>query len=481
MTPFRLRAICLAALFFALCMEPLSVLNAGFGSLETLAFAAGSVIVGVVLGALFRTPLNFSLIAGLLVYALIDANLVSGMWEVVALVLAPIVVGLLIRYRPVEVPLGIAVFSLVFGLAAFFTPAKPMLDTREPTAMVADQDQRFSYLHIILDEQMSPTVEAPSIFPVDGREEVVRAYTDRGFRLYAHAESSSYLSYKSISDIFGFRDTTDNYVELADDSLTEYAVSENVLIDNLLTAGFSPTVIQTDYLDICTDDPRVRCSTYGTDIDLQTGRLAGISPLRRVGLAATALHARFLDGPNQIVLYRHIVVAVARLNGYKARRLWDFMRPTGNLILIDELTPRVDAMQPGDALVVHLMITHFPYVLSADCDLRERAAWQAPLPADQNATLESAYRAYWAQSICTHRSLAKLLDIAAEKDHMIVVVHGDHGARMITGVDEGDPIDQLSTMLAVKTPDSEGGLVTEIVPLPETLALELTPLLLSSQ
>ena len=466
MTPFRLRAFAFFGVLFGIWMPHFSELNYGFGSFESLFFTGMSALVAVALGYVCRNILSFGVALGILIYALIDIYFVDLRWAQSHFILLIGLIPLLLRYMPMGLPLAIFLFGLIFGGPSFFTPTKPLFETREPNLPVALAGRtQQKYLHIILDEQMSPTASHPAIPPIQARQKIIDTYVDNGFRLYAHADAIGFHTYESLSAIFGLSAATSNYTTEPDGAKYDHRVIDNELLDRLLENGFAPTVVETDYLGLCGDDPRIICQTYRAANDMQGAASLGWQPLRRIGLAMLALRNDYLFGARQLFALHVSIVGTATLRNSPVRRHTYFMQPVNNLAMLDALSEKVAEMQPGDAYIYHLLIPHFPYVVDQDCSLLDAASWGLPPRYDRGTTIRTAYSAFWDQSVCTHTKLEAIFAAAAKHDDLTIVVHGDHGSRILDETDFRSDIDELATMIAIKSSSTDGELISATVAL----------------
>ncbi len=478
MTPFRLRALSLAAILFAIWIPHLSELNYGFGTFETLSFTVISVILGILLAAIGGSALSFGVILGLLIYTLLDVYFVETTYAVPFMVLTTGMTPVILRYMPLGLPLAVFLFGIVFGLPSFFAPQKPLLEVHEgePHAAGAVRANK-RYLHIILDEQMSPIVDIVQVPPNALREKVIETYADNQFRLFAHAEAIAHKTYKSLSAIAGFISSENNVVRFPDETKYIYSVVDNTLVETLVDEGFSLSVIETSYLRLCGDDPTVTCQTYRYANNLQGASELGWQPVLRLKLAYLALRHEYVFGARPLFVVQSLAVTAERIFDKPLRYHAFFMMPLDNLKIIDEITETVKTMQTGDALIAHLLVPHFPYVLDQDCTFLNEPDWGLPLRHDGGTTAATAYDAFWEQAACTHDRLEKVMYEAAKYDDMIVVIHGDHGARILLETDQSLQTDELATLLAIRGPGVQPGIVTNQVELQSTFAAEFGKLL----
>lgn len=136
--------------------------------------------------------------------------------------------------------------------------------------------------------------------------------------------------------------------------------------------------------------------------------------------------------------------------------------------MLDEVAYRVDKLRPGDALVAHILLPHFPYVLDKNCNLKEVKEWTYPRRHNTDVPPQIIIEGFWDQSICTHSRIKNILDSVADRDDIVVIVHGDHGARIDHQTDEENDVDTHGTFLAIKAPGLKVDRISKEVQLQST-------------
>jgi hypothetical protein len=143
-----------------------------------------------------------------------------------------------------------------------------------------------------------------------------------------------------------------------------------------------------------------------------------------------------------------------------------------SLVALDVLAARLEILDAGKAVFVHLLLPNDPFILDENCQLKsDTSLWLAPqsvlwwyqIKADPQRRL-ARYNEYYKQVTCLHRRLSGIFERLEERgmlDHATVMVHGDHGSRItITELFAGsehlltpeDIIDSVSTIFAVRGP-----------------------------
>lgn len=471
MTPTRLRVLAFSAVLIAIFLPHLTAFNYGFGSYEMVAFTVGCLVVGAILGAICRNQLVFGFVLGYLIYILVDSYFLSPEYGLAALVIIYLLTPFWVYRMPYGMPLAVSVFGFVFGFPSFFAATDPMLVTTQAEVEVATADRPdIAYLHIILDEQLTPIADHPTMPDIEGRQEVVDVYLDHGFQLFGRADSEAQETFQAVSAIFGLNEDITNFVELAEPSPYSYRVADNQLLQRLLETGFAPTIITSNYLGLCSDDPRVTCHMYRLHDMMSGADFLGWQPIKRLQYALVMIDNDLKWGSRAVMGYRGLAVRFAKLVGWRYEPHEAIMPPLTNLAMLKDLSASVAQMEAGDALIAHLLVTHRPFLFDRDCNVNEISAWRYPLYPTRTEIDPSAFEAFWDQSICAHRELEELFESIDGRSDLVVIVHGDHGSRLLSRTPLNTQIDSRATLLAVKAPGFEPGLITSTVPLQATFA-----------
>ena len=173
----------------------------------------------------------------------------------------------------------------------------------------------------------------------------------------------------------------------------------------------------------------------------------------------------------------------------------DAVGPLGALPLFERLSSDLSTLTRGTVYFAHLMIPHYPYVLSEDCEAREQISdWMsrsspvAKSPAANTIeTRAERYVHYLNQIECQQTLLRELFATLQSADRYaeaIVIVHGDHGSRIVmhhptlknhNHLTATDYIDGFSTLFAVKAPHFPAGYDKKRETLPALLASIFMP------
>jgi hypothetical protein len=130
-----------------------------------------------------------------------------------------------------------------------------------------------------------------------------------------------------------------------------------------------------------------------------------------------------------------------------------------------------------------VLLPHYPYVFTADCDLKPTAEWKnrnADPDPDTPDTRADRYRLYMQQVQCSQRLLFKFMDALGQNEwfrEATVLVHGDHGSRIsLQGETGADGVGELAqsndrdwhgSLIALRHPGSAGARIDRPVVLDE--------------
>lgn len=446
--------LCLAALLPYLMdmgYEPLSV-EAGAAVLTALFFA---VLIG--------PPMAGSLLLdgwiSIAVYFVLDLYFFDS-WIVPALIGASTFAVARGRYRE-NLHAAIPVFASFFCASVLLKPTERARSAENPVTPEAIHLPPI--IHLVFDEygaiESLNKGESASL-----PQRIRHDYLQRGFRLYPNTPSVSGATQISLSRMLTMSGDSYKGVNFHKSEEFDFVVRHNTYLDTLIRLGYQTTVIQSSFLKLCTPTTQ-RCITYSRgDNGASMSRFTDqIGP--RLHLALKQFHVDMLspDTVRSVGLYGFIAQHISEP---VARQYWT--RPAAMLDELDRL--REDLSQAplrGRAIVAHILLPHFPYMLSSECGLRPPEYWQEPAwrKADSSSPsdTEDIATAYWEQLGCLHKKSMDLVDAVRDRSDAqdaLIIVHGDHGARIqkktlwLNHDADLGPEDQesLYTFFAVKAP-----------------------------
>ena len=117
----------------------------------------------------------------------------------------------------------------------------------------------------------------------------------------------------------------------------------------------------------------------------------------------------------------------------------DRIGPVSSMPVVDALASDLRKARPGDFVMAHLLMPHYPYVYGANCELRQPGEWldrsdDEPHPGAINTPDSRAtrYARYFEQASCVQKKLEQLMMAIPPslRRDAIVIIHGDHGSRI---------------------------------------------------
>lgn len=349
-------------------------------------------------------------------------------------------------------------------------------------------------IHLVLDEHIG--IEGiPSDLPLGAKikEDLKSFYDEFDFRLYGMAFSPYYTTAESLSNMLNFSASDIHQFWRNASSLRR-----NKYFSLLSERGYKFRIYQTDFLDFC-QTPEFNlelCVTYAIN------SIKSIESLR----LNTMEKARFLFHNFESTSYRlewarrHYGSTRKSLARYgislpRWPRGVDAVGPLGTLPIFERLNKDLSTLSRGTVYFAHVMIPHYPYVLKEDCRAREhvsdwltRTSPVAKAPASNTAqTRAERYGHYFQQMECQQTLLRDLFGTLQSADgyaDAIIVVHGDHGSRIVMHhptpenndhLTETDYVDGFSVLFAAKAPNLAAGYDEERTPLPKLLANMFIP------
>lgn len=349
-------------------------------------------------------------------------------------------------------------------------------------------------IHIILDEHIG--IEGIPSRGVSGeavKAELNRFYLKNDFRLFRGAYSHYFSTTDSISNLMNFSvsDEANSFIVGKEEP---YSLSDNRYFQILSERGYDINILQSTYLHFCTVDSSVyeNCLEYNSySLKALQNLSIPISHKLKV-LLHTFFKQSYRYGRFQ-GMYREIQPKIS-LPAWTWGLEADKVRPhsVNSLQILDLLWEDIESMPEGNALFVHLLLPHYPYVSYADCSIRNSVLdWTRPVLTEQsNSNTPESWRAhyeqYFQQVQCLYTKLEELfkrMRAAEIYDNTIILLHGDHGSRIamnepiienLKALNDRDILDGFSTLFAMKVPGVEGGSILSTYPLEQLLETVLS-------
>jgi len=357
-------------------------------------------------------------------------------------------------------------------------------------------------LHIVLGELEGLNGLPPEI---PGSHEVGKNLSDlfltSGFTVFPNAYSQYSRMADSLSNLLNFESTPRGFA-FVDLNADPARLTLNRYFERLQEVGYELNVYQSDLLNFC-KAPTAHvgaCATYEANT-IESIRPVEIDAWQKsrfiwnslIDSSATIgmLRAAYLDFRN-----RHALPLPEWPAGNSR---------TGPLALVPTmatLRERLRTIGNGEAYFVHLLTPQSPYVYKRDCAVRPKiGSWLNRTPFDvAGAPLDEAngpggvnspeqreerYLRYLDQVTCMQKQLETLFAALRESgqwERALIIVHGDHGARIFRQpptlenrllLTRQDFRDAYSAFYAAKSPYTPAGVDESLLPLQVLLARTL--------
>ncbi|MGE5145303.1 MAG: hypothetical protein ACM3N5_01065 [Candidatus Eiseniibacteriota bacterium] len=380
-------------------------------------------------------------------------------------VLATAAVAYLLKNR------AIAVGGIVFFVVLMFQAAQAVVTSpgAVPSPALAQAASRPVIVHVILDEAIGiegmPTdVPEAAEAAAWGRDKLVAD----GFVVFGRAFAQHMHTINSVPLILSLGGN--NHGE---QSGIYYRLDDAAYLAALDARGFAVKAYENQYARYCGSaavDACVLAPSY---------RALAASSLTSGEKAIALLHAFVsLSDPLAILLreYDTAVAAVPGVAEIMPRLDWSYgnVPPAfGGKAVLDQLIADVAAARPGQAYFAHVLLPHHPHVFDAACHVKPEAEWTNRVSSVRSRReLYSSYANQWRCAVSRIDALVRRLEAARPNNDFVVIVHGDHGARIAPVDPDTDNIETLphrtvrefySTLVAIRLPGQPGGYRTEQV------------------
>ncbi len=431
-----------------------------FFSLEVLGTAACLAIAGAAIGAMTARSFAYAYFLAVLIYLFTEIYFFN--WGLVQALISITGLFLLIftlRKTGIKLLPYILVFAAFFSISAMFKPQPSMLlTTNSGQFSVTNQTQ--SLLHIVLDELASPYASAFPPAPGHPAETMLEELFMQGFQVKAQAFSIDTLTVRSLSALVALDPLHTEFNTFRPGSIIANAVTNNNYMKTLSGLGYNAKIIQSNYLDYCSELKNVLCQTYSRVGHVDSLSSAPIS--ERLKIAFLTINESMKSNTRAGVMPYAIIMSM--IEG--RRPVLDAYVPLISHELMQGMVlKQVESIRPGEVYYIHLLLPHFPYVYDANCEQRRINDWGYPDRHSAEQNTARSYAKYWDQVACVKNVLSKILSATAEKDFLTTIVHGDHGARVLWLTDNETFDDNRKTFVAARSSVLEPGIHLEPVEL----------------
>lgn len=394
---------------------PLGRPEVAIGVLGLLALAAA---LGLLCSRL--TKREQTLLSALFLALIVEMNFDGGP----VIMLGTVAVAIALKSR------AIAAAGVTFFVVLLIQTAQALVAADEDVLapMPTASAQRPAIVHVILDEAIG--IEG---LPKDIPEATAAAAWARdrliadGFLVFGRAFAQHMHTVNSVPQILSLGTLKDGTREGL-----HYRLSDTGYWAALKARGYSLKVFQNQFASYCPSSAVDVCSTAADYAALAD------SPLS-VGDKAAVLLRSFaaLSDPLQFLVFNYdrAVESVPALAAVAPRLGLTYVNvppALGAMASFDDLLADVARARPGQAYFAHLLMPHHPYAYDASCRLLPEAEWSTRRAA--LLSREQSYRAYveqWRCAVSRIGELVRALEAARPERDFVVIVHGDHGSRVV--------------------------------------------------
>jgi hypothetical protein len=350
-------------------------------------------------------------------------------------------------------------------------------------------------IHIILDEHIGIEGIPTAVKGGQVTKDLLKNfYLSQGFALFGKAFSAHDATRLSLGSMVALG-TAPGGENVQSTNLkrgtwgTAYTIQENPYFQFLRKSGYKLNIYQNDFLDFCGSSSELiaRCVTAPC---CSIGILAKLpmTAIRKTRIQASTFLELFVTYKVIRKVYRfldHIGMPIP---------YWDWERQFATISgynTLNRLKSDMSDVGKGQFYFTHALIPHSPYVYDRKCNVNAPDLWltrysEQAIEIDRwrdekkniKNTSESRaerYSLFFEQALCTQQFLGEIFGRLKAKglfDDVIIIVHGDHGARLpIIGPSNSnnvplsaeDVIDSYSTLFAIKAPGITPGYDTRLL------------------
>jgi hypothetical protein len=258
-----------------------------------------------------------------------------------------------------------------------------------------------------------------------------------------------------------------------------YALGFNGYWAALKARGYSIKVYQNSYATYCPSAMIDACSTAGDYPALANSALSTRDK--------TTVLLRSFVSLSEVLRYLAIRYdSVAARNPELAAVVpplrWHYSNvppALGAMAVLERLIADVARAEPGQAYFAHVLMPHNPHVFDASCRLRPQAEWTNRRSAFQlRGHLYQTYADQWRCALNRVSELVRALETTRPRHDFVVIVHGDHGSRIMPvdpDATNGERLphetfrDAYSTLVAIRLPGQGAGYDLEPVTVNEVV------------
>ncbi len=364
-------------------------------------------------------------------------------------------------------------------------------------------------IHLVLDEHIG-LEGIPVNFPegVKIKTQLREFYEKYGFVTFGGAYSHYFHTVNSLPNLLNFSSASTARMYLGDGD-SPNRLLQNSYFERLAQAGYRLNVWWGHHVDYCSHSPVPLANCIQIPAEgLKLSQRLPLTTFERVQLVFSGylnLSKIYQRGRD---FYQSIRNSLIPYGISLASATWDRHTVTAlpYLFTLDDLWENILNLPEGNAIFAHLLIPHYPYVANADCTIKETInEWKySSLLFTPNypyreglhnteGSRRTHYQEYFKQVKCIYTKLDELfakMEQAGMFESAVIVIHGDHGSRIVKReptieneqeLSTEDIVDGYSTLFAVKLPQKQGYYDTQSYPIEFLLQEKVVKPLLGKQ
>ncbi len=348
-------------------------------------------------------------------------------------------------------------------------------------------------IHIVLDEHIG-LEGIPTDLPegVTVKKQLREFYEKYGFTTFGGAYSRYFHTVNSLPNLLNFSSASKARMYIGQDD-SPNKLLQNTYFERLSQAGYRLNVWWGHHVDYCSHSPVPIDNCIQVPAEgLKTSHRLPLNTFERVQLVFSAylnLSKIYQRGRDYYQSFRNGIIPYGVS---LPSATWDRHTVTAlpYLFTLDDLWENILDLPEGNAVFAHLLIPHYPYVANSDCTIKGSInEWKYssllftphyPFREGMHNTEDSRkthYQEYFKQVRCIYMKLDELfekMDHAGIFENAVIVIHGDHGSRIVKReptieneyeLSREDIVDAYSTLFAVKFPNQVGYYETQPFPI----------------
>lgn len=405
----------------------------------------------------------------------------SSSGELTFIVLLLSVAFLLFLFKENFHSIASAIFATFFlvSIVQVFLPQDVQSLELDKQNVVVGKGPAPRIIHLILDEHIG-LEGIPTNIPegVRIKTQLREFYEKYGFVTYGGAYSHYSLTFNSVPNLLNFSSASQGRTYLGEGE-SPHRLLQNQYFESLSHAGYRLNVWWGHHLDYCSHsqvaiDNCFQIPSKGLKISQNLNLTMG----ERVQLVFSNyinLSTIYGGARNYYETFRN---AIMPYGPSLPSATWDRHKVTTlpYLFTLEALWQSIVTLPEGNVAFAHLLLPHSPYVANADCTIKTSLQeWNYNVLSitrkgvpNTNDSRETHYREYFKQVQCVYVKLDELftrMKHAGIFENAVIIIHGDHGSRIMMteptieneqALSDQDIVDGYSTLFAVKFPTHYG-------------------------